>query len=83
VLANSPHTALVTTTRWQGDGSRESSDVVLARDRDRLHLFLRDAQDASRLVAQGLTRDATRDLLAKLASAEAPVSAQATGATPG
>jgi hypothetical protein len=75
VLAESPHTALVTTTRWQRNGSRESSDLVLARDGDRLHAFLRDPHDASRFVAQALARDATRNLLAMLARADAPAPA--------
>jgi hypothetical protein len=66
VLARSPHTALLTATRWAADRAGESSDIVLARDGDLLHVFLRDPEDGSRLVAQGLDDDAVRELVATM-----------------
>jgi hypothetical protein len=66
VLARSPQTALLTATRWTADRAAESTDVVLAREDDRLHVFLRDPEDASRLVAQGLDDDAVRELVAAM-----------------
>jgi hypothetical protein len=67
ILSRSPQTALLTATRWADDGSRESTDAVLARDGDRLHVFLRHPEERGRLVAQGLDDEAARELVAKLA----------------
>jgi hypothetical protein len=69
VLARSPHTALLTATRWPDDQPGESTDVVLAHDDGRLHVFMRDPDEGARLVAQGLDGDALRELVATLARA--------------
>jgi hypothetical protein len=67
VLASSPHTALISVSHWEDDGTRETHDVVLARDGELCHVFLRDADEPSRLVAQGLDGDEWRDLVTRLA----------------
>lgn len=67
VLASSPQTALISVSHWEDDGTRETHDVVLARDGDRCHVFLRDPEEPSRLVAQGLDDDEWRDLVKRLA----------------
>ena len=67
VLSSSPQTALISVSHWEGDGARETHDVVLARDGDRCHVFQRDAEEPSRLVAQGLDGDEWRDLVTNLA----------------
>jgi hypothetical protein len=67
VLASSPHTALISTSQWEDDGARETHDIVLARDGERCHVFLRDPDEPSRLVAQGLDNDEWRDLVTQLA----------------
>ena len=67
VLASSPHTALVSVSHWEDDGTRETDDVVLARDGERCHVFLRDPDEPSRLVAQGLDEDEWRGLITRLA----------------
>ena len=65
-LAASPHTALVTTTRWDDGGARESTDVILAEDDRGLHVFLRDEADASKFVAHGLSEAELRTTLERL-----------------
>jgi hypothetical protein len=67
VLASSPHTALVSVSHWEDDGTRETDDVVLARDEERCHVFLRDPDEPSRLVAQGLDEDEWRGIITRLA----------------
>jgi hypothetical protein len=67
VLAASPRTALITASRWADDGSRESTDIVLAEQSGTLHVFARDPQQPSTLVGQDLDEDETRDLLGELA----------------
>ena len=67
VLASSAHTALISVSSWEDDGTRETHDVVLARDGERCHVFLRDPGEPSRLVAQGLDNDEWRDLITRLA----------------
>jgi hypothetical protein len=67
VLAASPDTALVSVSHWEDDGTRETDDVVLARDGERCHVFLRNPDEPSRLVAQGLDADEWRDLVTRLA----------------
>ena len=67
VLAASPDTALVSVSHWEDDGTRETDDVVLARDGERCHVFLRNPDEPSRLVAQGLDEDEWRDLVTRLA----------------
>jgi hypothetical protein len=67
VLASSPHTALISVSHWEDDGTRETHDIVLARNEERCHVFLRDPEEPSRLVAQGLDGDEWRDLVTRLA----------------
>ena len=69
VLAASPKTALVSVSRWDEAGDRETHDVVLAQDGDRCHVFVRDPDHPAQLTAQGLSTDEWRDLLARLATA--------------
>ena len=71
VLAASPHTALISVSHWEDDGTRETHDIVLARNEERCHVFLRDPEEPSRLVAQGLDSDEWRDLVTRLAVARA------------
>ena len=66
VLAASSHTALVTVTHWQDDGSRESTDLILASGEHRLHVFLRDANDSARFAAQALEGGEVRALIERL-----------------
>ncbi len=66
VLAASPRAALVSVSHWEEDGTRHTSDVVLARDGDTCHVFLRDADVPARLVAQSLDDDEWRELLVTL-----------------
>ncbi|MBV8987758.1 MAG: hypothetical protein JO372_04270 [Solirubrobacterales bacterium] len=67
-LAASPKTALVTVSRWRDSGEREKTDVILARERDHLHVFMRDADDPDRFKAQGIDHDQLRPLLDRLAA---------------
>jgi hypothetical protein len=67
VLPASETTALLTATRWQDDGSQESTDLVLARQGTTLHTFVRDVDDPSRLVAQALDDDDVRGAVEQLA----------------
>ena len=69
VLAASPKTALISVSHWDEAGDRETTDVVLAQDGARCHVFARDADDPARLVAQHLDDDEWRDLLIGLATA--------------
>jgi hypothetical protein len=71
VLAASPHTALISVSHWEDDGTRETHDIVLARNEERCHVFLRDPEEPSQLVAQGLDGDEWRDLVTRLAVARA------------
>jgi hypothetical protein len=66
VLAASPQAALLSATRWEDDAARATTDVVLARDDDTLHVFLRDPEDPGRLVAQGLDAGEARSLVHRL-----------------
>jgi hypothetical protein len=66
ILAASPHTALVTVTRWRDGGERENTDVILAREDDRLHVFLRDPDQPERFAAQGLGATELRTLINRL-----------------
>lgn len=65
-LAARGKTALVTVTRWHDDGERDSTDVILAREDERLHVFVRDPDDPDRFAAQGLDDDELRKLLERL-----------------
>ena len=69
VLAASPRTALVSVSHWEGDGTRDTHDLVLAQDGDACHTFVRDPADPQRLVAQGLDDDEWRGLVRGLAKA--------------
>jgi hypothetical protein len=71
LLAASPQTALISVSHWGDDGARATHDVVLAREDDVCHVFLRDPQDPARLVAQGLDGDARRALVRDLLAAPA------------
>jgi hypothetical protein len=66
VLAASPQSALLSASRWQDDGARATTDVVLAREDDTLHVFARDPDDAARLVAQGLDEGEAHTLIQTL-----------------
>ena len=66
VLAASPQTALVTVTHWQDDGARESTDLILASGEQRLHVFLRDANDAARFATQAIDGSEVRALIERL-----------------
>jgi hypothetical protein len=66
VLTASPRTALLTATRWQDDGSRESTDLILAEEEGQLHVFLRDPNDPARFAAQALNDGELRTLIEQL-----------------
>jgi hypothetical protein len=66
VLAASPRTALVTVTHWDDQGTRESSDLVLAEQDGQLHVFLRDPEQPKRLVAQALDDGEVRTVIERL-----------------
>ncbi len=63
VLAGCTSSALVTATRWQPDGIREDSDLVLARVGETLHAFLRDPAQPARLRARELDDDDVRGVV--------------------
>lgn len=65
-LAASPKTALVTVTRWRDSGEREKTDVILAREGEHLHVFLRDPDNPDRFAAQGMDHGDVRSLLERL-----------------
>jgi hypothetical protein len=67
-LAASPKTALVTVSRRRDSGGREKTDVILAREGDHLHVFMRDPEDPDRFKAQGIDHDQLRPLLDRLAA---------------
>jgi len=69
VLGASPQTALISVSKWASDtGDRETADLVLARDGDVCHTFVRDTERPERLVAAGLDDGEWRDLLTRRAS---------------
>jgi hypothetical protein len=72
VLTSSGRTALVTVTRYTAEGSAEtagvSSDLILARDDDQLHVFGRSQQDPATLIPRQLGDKSVRDTLAGLLS---------------
>jgi hypothetical protein len=70
-LASSPKTALVTVSRWPDSGEREKTDVILAREGEHLHVFLRDPDKPDRFVAQGLGHDELRRLVEQLVAGQA------------
>ena len=65
-LAASPKAALITVTRWRDSREREKTDVVLAREGEYLHVFMRDPDDPDRFKAQGIDHDELRPLLDRL-----------------
>ena len=65
-LAASPKKALVTVTRPRAGGEREKTDVILAREGDHLHVFMRDPDNPDRFKAQGVDRDQLQPLLDRL-----------------
>lgn len=69
-LAASSQTALVTVTRWNDDGARESTDLILAGEKERLHVFLRHPDDAARFTAQALDGSQLRAVIERLLVAE-------------
>ncbi|HET7304557.1 MAG TPA: hypothetical protein VFJ12_08430 [Segeticoccus sp.] len=68
VLSDSRQTALVSVSRWDQAGDRETHDVVLAQDHDRCHVFVRSPDDPAALVATGMDDDEWRDMLTRLSS---------------
>ncbi|MBB2894398.1 hypothetical protein [Flexivirga oryzae] len=69
ILAASPKTALVSVSRWDQADNRDTTDVVLAQDDDRCHVFTRSPDDPASLVPAHMDNDEWRDLLRKLAKA--------------
>jgi hypothetical protein len=67
-LAKSPKTALVTVTRGRDSGEREKTDVILAREGDHLHVFMRDPDNPDRFKAQAVDHDQLGPLLSRLAA---------------
>jgi len=67
-LASSAHTALISVSRWEDAGERETHDLVLAGDGEVCHVFLRDADEPSRLVAHPLDEEAWRKHLVESAT---------------
>jgi hypothetical protein len=66
LLDSSAKTALISVSTWQDEGTRQTSDVVLAQEGDVCHVFLRDPENPAKLVAQGLGNDDWRKLVRKL-----------------
>jgi hypothetical protein len=66
VLAANPKAALITVTRWRDAGERDKTDVILAREGEYLHVFMRDPDDPDRFKAQGIDYDEFRPLLDRL-----------------
>jgi hypothetical protein len=71
VLGAAEQSALVTVTQYSASGSSEtpelSADIVLARQRDRLYVFTRDAEAPERLISQGLDEGEVLELIRSLA----------------
>ncbi len=68
VLATAPATALISVSHWDDGGTRDTHDVVLARDHDTCHVFARDPDQPAKLAAQALDGDEWRDLVRGLAA---------------
>jgi len=70
VLASAERSALVTLTHYSAEGSAEiagaSTDLILARHHDRLHLFSRDPEDPAKLVPSPWKDSNVHDRLAGL-----------------
>ena len=71
VLGAAERSALVTVTQYSASGSAEtadvSSDIVVARQRDRLYVFTRDPEGPERLISQGLDEGEVLELIRSLA----------------
>jgi hypothetical protein len=67
-LATSPRTALVSISQWDLSGNRETHDIALAQDGGTCHVFMRDGQDPSKLVAQGFDNGQWRALVKQLSA---------------
>ena len=65
-LSTSPQTALVSVSRWEQDGTRETHDIALAKDGESCHVFMRSAADPSKLEAAGLDNGEWRGLVRQL-----------------
>ena len=66
LLSLSPKSALVSVSHYDDAGNRTTHDVVLAAGGDTCHVFLRDADDPSRLVAQGFDDEEWRGVVTRL-----------------
>jgi hypothetical protein len=70
VIAGSARAALVTVTRYTAEGSAEtaesSSDLVLARRDDRLHVFGRSPDNPATLIPRQMDGKSVRDALTEL-----------------
>jgi hypothetical protein len=86
VLASAERSALVTVTRYTAEGSAEiagtSTDLILARHHDRLHLFARDPGDRARLVPSPPDGQDVQGTLAGLLALSAKVRADGMAAIP-
>ncbi|MFC6705479.1 hypothetical protein [Flexivirga alba] len=69
VLSASPQTALLSVSRWNDAGDRDTHDVVLAQDGDRCHVFVRSPDEPAKLVPAGMNNDEWRDMVKRLAVA--------------
>jgi hypothetical protein len=72
VLASSSRAALVTVTRYTAQGSAEtagsSSDLILARHDDRLHVYGRSPDNPATLIPRQMDGKTVRDALTHLVS---------------
>lgn len=68
VLGASPQTALVSVSKWSDGGTRDTHDIVLAKDGDRCHVFVRSPEEPAKLVATGMGDDDWRGLVKQLTS---------------
>jgi hypothetical protein len=68
VLPASPKTALVSVSTYDASGDRTTHDVVLAAEADTCHVFLRDPDAPTRLVAQGFDDDQWRELIRRVSA---------------
>ncbi|GGB45706.1 hypothetical protein GCM10011492_41040 [Flexivirga endophytica] len=68
VLSASAYTALVSVSRWNDAGDRDTHDMVLAQEGERCHAFVRSADDPTTLVPAGMAEDEWRDAIKRLAT---------------
>jgi hypothetical protein len=72
VLSDSSRAALVTVTKYTAEGSAEtagsSSDLILARQNDRLHVFGRSNDNPATLIPRQMDGKTVRDTLTDLLS---------------